>query len=179
MAKRFTDSDKWKKTFLRNLPSVYKIFWLYLCDDCSNCGIWETSEIDIAMIRTGEKINLDKALKLFNKDEARIHVFDKEKKWFIPSFVTFQYGDDFAQKASKNRLIGLVINTLTNLSLLSFVSNRYPLEPRYNGEQDKDKDKDMDKDKDKEGGMGGSVNNLIQVLAVRKAVSTFIPSRKR
>ena len=38
MAKRMTDTDKWKKGFIRSLPSKYKLFWLYILDDCDPFG---------------------------------------------------------------------------------------------------------------------------------------------
>jgi hypothetical protein len=148
MAKRFTDTDKWKKGFLKSLPSPYKIFWLYLCDECTNYGVWETSEIDVALIRTGEKFDLKTALDLFNAGEQRIYGFDANKKWFIPSFVTFQYGDDFLIKASKNRLIEQVRSFLEKFGLIEQIPVRGPLQRAAN------KDKDMDMDKDKEQGTG-------------------------
>ena len=39
MAKRFTDTDKWKKGFIRNLPTKYKLLWLYILDDCNHAGV--------------------------------------------------------------------------------------------------------------------------------------------
>ena len=56
MAKRFTDTDKWKKGFIRNLPSKYKLLWLYILDDCNHAGIWDT-DFEVASIRIGSKIN--------------------------------------------------------------------------------------------------------------------------
>ena len=144
MAKRFTDTDKWKKPFLKSLPPNYLIFWLYLCDDCSNVGIWETSEVGVFKERTGKKVSLNEALKFFNKDEKRIHEFDGGKKWFIPGFVTFQYGEDFAIKASKNRLIEQAINHLTRLDLIKLIPVRYPLQRVARQEQDKDMDKEQE-----------------------------------
>ena len=56
MAKRFTDSDKWKKPFIRNLPLEYKIFWLYILDDCDHAGIWHI-DFEVAEIRLGIKLS--------------------------------------------------------------------------------------------------------------------------
>lgn len=150
MAKRFTDNEKWKKNFFRALPSKYKLFWLYLCDDCSNAGLWDTSEMEVAELRIGEKIDLNEALNLFNSDEKRIIEFNCGKKWFIPSFVLFQYGDDFAVKAGKNRLIESVIALLTKFDLLKSIPVGYPLDTRYNGYQRMEKDREKEKDKEKE-----------------------------
>lgn len=144
MAKRFTDTDKWKKGFIRALPSPYKIFWFYLLDDCNNAGVWDV-DMEVVCLRTGEEIDQKKALKFFNKDEKRIHVFDNGKKWFIPPFITFQYGEDFVLKTSKNRLIKRVHDDLARLKLLNLIPVRYPLNSLHDGEQEKDKDMDMDK----------------------------------
>jgi len=87
MAKRFTDTEKWKKPFIRGLQGVYKLLWLYICDDCDHAGIWQV-DMDVAQIRIGEKIDLNEAIKSF---EDKIIIFDNGNKWFIPSFVEFQY----------------------------------------------------------------------------------------
>tara|TARA_R100000773_G_C4190135_1_gene96349 strand:+ start:20 stop:676 length:657 start_codon:yes stop_codon:yes gene_type:complete len=88
MAKRFTDTDKWKKGFIKNLPAKYKLLWLYILDDCCHAGIWET-DFEVAAIRIGIKINQQEATKLFEK---QIKIFDEGNKWFIPKFIDFQYG---------------------------------------------------------------------------------------
>ena len=88
MAKRFTDTDKWKKGFIRNLPSKYKLLWLYILDDCNHAGIWET-DFEVASIRIGSKISEKEAVKYFAE---QIKIFDNGNKWFIAKFVDFQYG---------------------------------------------------------------------------------------
>lgn len=88
MAKRFTDTDKWKKGFIRNLPAKYKLLWLYILDDCNHAGIWDT-DFEVASIRIGSKINEKEACKVFAE---QIKIFDKGNKWFIPKFIDFQYG---------------------------------------------------------------------------------------
>ena len=88
MAKRFTDTDKWKKGFIRNLPSKYKLLWLYILDDCNHAGLWET-DFEVASIRIGSKISEKEAVKHFAE---QIKIFDNGNKWFIAKFVDFQYG---------------------------------------------------------------------------------------
>ena len=88
MAKRFTDTDKWKKGFIRNLPAKFKLLWLYILDDCNHAGIWDT-DFEVASIRIGSKINEKEAVKIFAE---QIKIFDKGNKWFIPKFIDFQYG---------------------------------------------------------------------------------------
>jgi hypothetical protein len=88
MAKRFTDTDKWKKGFIRNLPAKFKLLWLYILDDCNHAGIWDT-DFEVASIRIGSKISEKEACKVFAE---QIKIFDKGNKWFIPKFIDFQYG---------------------------------------------------------------------------------------
>ena len=88
MAKRMTDTDKWKKGFIRSLPSKYKLFWLYILDDCDHAGVWET-DFEVASIRIGSKITEKEAAQLL---ASQIKIFDGGNKWFIPKFNDFQYG---------------------------------------------------------------------------------------
>ncbi|QDP67849.1 MAG: hypothetical protein Unbinned8210contig1002_37 [Prokaryotic dsDNA virus sp.] len=88
MAKRFTDTEKWKKGFIRNLPAKFKLLWLYILDDCNHAGIWDT-DFEVASIRIGSKISEKEACRVFAE---QIKIFDKGNKWFIPKFIDFQYG---------------------------------------------------------------------------------------
>jgi len=50
MAKRFTDTDKWKKTFIRTMKAPYKLLWLYILDECDHAGIWQV-DFDVDEIK--------------------------------------------------------------------------------------------------------------------------------
>src|SRR6187551_466134 len=102
MAKRFTDTDKWKKQFIRGLEAPYKLLWLYILDDCDMAGIWP-EDFEVAEIRTGEKLNRDKAIKAFGD---RVEIFGN--KWFIKDFIPFQYGE----LKETNRMHVAVLGTL-------------------------------------------------------------------
>lgn len=92
MAKRFTDTDKYKKPFLRTLPGPYKLFWDFLIHECNYAGIWIVDfEIAQIYIGTDMKITYRKSLELFNTGETRIYEFDEGKKWFILPFLKLQY----------------------------------------------------------------------------------------
>jgi len=136
MAKRFTDTNKYRKPFIRGLQGAYKLLWDYLYHDCDHAGVWIV-DFEIAQIYIGSDmpVNKEDALKYFNKNEKRIVEFDNGKKWFIPSFIEFQYGILNEQ----NRAHNSVILILKNKGLTSFLQ----------GAKDKDKEQDMDKDKDK------------------------------
>jgi hypothetical protein len=135
MAKRFSDTDKWKKPFLRSLKAPYKLLWLYILDDCDHAGIWQV-DLQIAEIKIGEKLDYEEALKQFGE---RILVFNDGDKWLIKDFIEFQYGE----LNPKNRVHLSVLNILDKYKIKPLIS---PLQ----GAKDKDKDKYKDKDKEKD-----------------------------
>jgi hypothetical protein len=140
MAKRFTDTEKWKKPFIRGLQGPYKLLWLYICDDCDHAGIWQV-DMDVAQIRIGEKIDLKEAITSFDE---KIIIFDKGNKWFIPSFLEFQYPSGLN---SDNRAHNSVIILLEKYNLR--ISKNKPFISPLEGAMDMDKVMDKDKDKDK------------------------------
>lgn len=89
MAKRFTDNEKWKKRFFRDLPMEYKLLWIYILDDCNHAGIWDV-DLEVAGIRIGYKHFNQAPLEEVFADQ--IVVFQNGYKWFIPDFICFQYG---------------------------------------------------------------------------------------
>lgn len=141
MSKRFTDTDKWKKAVLKSMPAPYKLLWLYICDDCSHAGIWHV-DIDVAALRIGENVTAERAKEIFGE---KIVVFDKGEKWFIPTFIEFQYGE----LNEKNKVHLSVIKELNKYNLLENKDHTSPLQ----GAKDMDKDKEKDKDKGVVGGL--------------------------
>jgi hypothetical protein len=142
MAKRFTDTEKWKKPFIRGLQGPYKLLWLYICDDCDHAGVWQV-DLEVAEIRIGEKINRIEALKSFGD---KIVMFDDGNKWFIPSFIEFQYPSGLNPD---NRAHSSIIHLLEKYNLTK--TQNKPLVSPSQGRKDMDMVMDMDKDKDKEG----------------------------
>lgn len=143
MSKRFTDTDKYKKAFIRGLPGAYKLLWDYLYHDCDHAGVWH-KDFEIAQIYLGKDmpINEEKAIELFNQGKERIKFLDGGRKWLILPFIGFQYG----KLNPENRAHSSVLKVLEKAGIKGLVS---PLK----GAMDKEKDKD--KDKVKEGGVGG------------------------
>jgi|TARA_R110002153_G_scaffold246043_1_gene401638 hypothetical protein len=111
MAKRFTDTDKWKKGFMKSLSTKYKLLWLYIVDDCNHAGVWET-DFEVASIRIGSKISENEAIKHFAE---QIRIFDNGDKWFVPKFIDFQYG----QLNSNSRPHQAVIKLIEKYDLYS------------------------------------------------------------
>lgn len=110
MAKRFTDTNKWKKPYIRGLQAPYKLLWFYILDDCDHAGIWEV-DFEVAAIRIGESVNEADALKIFGNHVIQI----AKHKWWIPDFISFQYGE----LNDKNRLHQSVIQILTKFQIES------------------------------------------------------------
>ena len=86
MAKRFTETEKWKDPWFSNLTNDEKIVWLFLLDDCNHAGIWQVNLRRLNFeCRTNYTLN-----ELTNFLQYRICVLSEEK-WFIPKFISFQY----------------------------------------------------------------------------------------
>lgn len=138
MAKRMTDTDKWKKRFVRELSPQHKLLWFYILDDCNHAGIWDV-DLEVASIRVGFDLSHDNLPSSFGE---KIISFDNGDKWFIPEFIDFQYGE-------------LNPNSNVHKSVIALLE-KYNLEGYLKGSQrvqstlnNKDKDKDIVKVKAK------------------------------
>jgi len=86
MAKRFTETEKWKDPWFSNLTNDEKIVWLFLLDDCNHAGIWQVN-----LRRLNFECRTNYSLRdIMNFLENRICEISEEK-WFIPKFISFQY----------------------------------------------------------------------------------------
>lgn len=148
MAKRFTDSNKWKDPFFEQLTKDLKLAWLYLLDDCDHAGIWKKSikRLNFSLDTNFTEKDLLEAFK------ERITVLDADK-WFIVKFITFQYGNEFIK--SKQKAVVSVIKILNEHNLIKELDNgiltlSIPLTNPMNTLMDQDQDKDMDQDKEKD-----------------------------
>lgn len=105
MAKRFTDTGKWKKRWYRKLPPKMKAAWDYLCDNCDHAGIWE-ADFEMMSDYVGDDVTAEECEEHFDKKRF-IRISDE--KCFLPGFLTFQYGDT------------IYINNNTHLSALKLL----------------------------------------------------------
>ena len=87
--KRFTETTKWKDSWFMDLNKDFKLFWIYLLDECDNCGVWDVN-MKLARFLTETEITDTQVLETF-KD--KIIILEDGKKWLIPNFIKFQYGD--------------------------------------------------------------------------------------
>jgi uncharacterized phage protein (TIGR02220 family) len=133
MAKRFTDSRKYRDPWFRKLSPIQKCVWDYMIHECNHAGIWEV-DFELASFCIGTAIDEESIDWL----KGRIYAISDEK-WFIPNFIEFQYGE----LNQENRVHKSVIDLLKKEGAYKVLIS--PLQ----GCKDKDKDKNKDKDKDK------------------------------
>lgn len=86
MAKRDTETEKWKNPWFRKLSPKSKLLWLYLIENCDHAGFWK-EDFALASFQIG--FDLDQAdLKDFLGKVIRID----EDTLFIRGFAAFQCG---------------------------------------------------------------------------------------
>ena len=100
MAKRYFDTDIWKKRWFRSLSPKYKGVWWYIISQCDHAGIFEP-DIDIMSIFIGGELDEGSILEVF-KDRI-IHL--DNGKWFIPKFIQFQYNAATPEELNQNNRV--------------------------------------------------------------------------
>jgi hypothetical protein len=176
VAKRFTDTNKYKKPFLRGLQGAYKLLWDFLYHDCDHAGIWIV-DFEIAQVYLGADMPVNKkdALKFFNtEDETRVIELDGGKRWFIPSFIEFQYGNlSEKNKAHSNIILVLKRYGLLDENLKITEKKNKPLSSTFKapseehicplqGDKEMVKEKEMEKEMEKD--FGKSENLLSPII---------------
>jgi hypothetical protein len=145
IAKRFIDTDIFKKQFVRSLQAPYKLLWIYILQDCNHAGIWDV-DMEVAQIRISEKINQKSALFYF---AGKVFEISGGSKWFIPEFISFQYGELNPENRAHNSVISILKKEALLNENLTIKELYKPLTSPLQGAKDMDKDKDMVKDMDK------------------------------
>lgn len=158
MAKRFTDSDKWKDDWYISLNNDYKVVWQWLLDNCTHSGLCKRS---MSLLNLMCKVD-------FLEDEMIVKM-DKRiiahgSYWFIPKFIKFQYSTLHSNKAAVISVVkDIFIHNLKPMIPESFGNDYIIKEESFENHckmiKDMVKDKDKDKVKDK-GGMGGKIKAI-------------------
>jgi hypothetical protein len=86
MAKRFTDSEKWNDPWFMEISPDMKLVWGYLTDNCNHAGIWKINN-KLAGFQLGFPLDADSIPEKFKG-----RIFRLGDYFFIPKFLTFQYG---------------------------------------------------------------------------------------
>lgn len=139
MAKRFTDTDKWKKPFYRRLSLKHKCLFQFIVDNCNMAGVWDV-DLELASFQIGEKYNFGELKAVF---EEKFFFFDHDQKLFIIDFIKFQYGDELTGKSPVHRK---VIATLKGYK----VGNDTLFDIVVNTLFDRVKEKDKEEEKEEE-----------------------------
>lgn len=135
MPKRFTASEKWDDPWFRRLSPEMKLFWIYLLDRCNVAGIWD-ADIDLAQFYVGKELALEEIRSTFR---GRIIVLP-DGKWFVPKFITFQYGQlSMTNPAHKNVIAILKRHRFIEADLRFNEAPRKLLQSSFKAPKDKDK----------------------------------------
>ncbi len=108
MAKRFTDTTKWNEDWFLELSNSYKLFWIYICDNCDHAGIFKPNKRIFELI-VGEKMNVTDFLESCNLDKVRV-VELENGRWYLTGFISFQYG---GKLNVNNRVHKSILSVLT------------------------------------------------------------------
>lgn len=139
MAKRFTDTEKWKDPWFDNLSGVGKLFFYYLLDMVDCAGIWKTNFGHFKK-NTGFVFSHDDITREFSE---KLMLLDNGN-YFLTNFIKFQYGTlNKTNNAHKGVFKSLDYN---NIETSPYLAPNKPLPSPtaapFKGAQDKDKDKD-------------------------------------
>lgn len=123
MAKRFTDTGKWKRPWFRALSMQAKVLWQYICDDCDHAGIW-IADFDLVTFQVGFRVDEAILKRLLGTKIVRLN----GEKFFIPSFFEFQYAetkDGFKAKQSALKILKSFGLTEPDSDCLRDLTNSY------------------------------------------------------
>lgn len=153
MAKRLTDTDKWKDDWYVSLSNDSKVVWQWLIDNCNHAGICKRS---IVLLNTMCKVNYTEE-KMIEEMDRRVIIIGNI--WFIPKFIKFQYSTLFSSKPAVVSVVKeLFLYNLIGIIPESFGDDYNIVSESFDNHckmiKDKDKDIVKDKDKDRKGGMG-------------------------
>lgn len=65
-----------------------KCAWQYLCDNCDHAGLWD-ADFELVTEYVGDTVTAEECESHFTR--KRLHKIS-EDKYFLPGFLTFQYG---------------------------------------------------------------------------------------
>lgn len=145
MAKRLTDTDKWKDEWYLSLNNNYRIVWQWLIDNCSHSGFCKPS---ISFLNFMCKVSVSEDEIIEAMDGRLIKV---DKQWFIPKFIKFQYPTLISNKPVIVSVVKDILNYRCQQFLLEFGEEYTIIAESLDNHLEiiKDKDKYKSKVKDK------------------------------
>jgi hypothetical protein len=162
MAKRFTDSELWKKQrWFRKLSANHKLAFMYIKDQCDHAGIWKIDCADLVDDLGLPTFNLTEFVESCNTDfdkvtgqkkfKERIRVLDRGSLW-VTGFFQFQYAGKGGSVNASAAPVKTAIQILQGLGLFDeglakgYITLKQELQETYTSPKEKDKDKEKDKE---------------------------------
>jgi len=135
MAKRLTDSEKWKDEWFLSLDNDCRMIWIYILDNCSHAGLLKKN-LKLMNFCCNTSYTEESLKEIFNE-----RLIDLGDTYFIPKFLKFQYGN-----LSSDRPV--IVSVRNELSLHKhYIMIKESLDNHCLRIKDKSKDKSKDKDK--------------------------------
>lgn len=130
MPRRFCDSERWDKRWLRKLSPELKLAFAYILDTCDRAGYWQ---VDL------DKLKFDLGIDITEDDLVKIKDFEIKDGWLIvKDFISFQYPKGLSDQ---------------NRAHIGVIEQLSKMKTRLRGIKDPmDKDKNKDNGKDKRTG---------------------------
>jgi hypothetical protein len=113
MARRFVDTEIWKKKWYRTLQPKEKCFLKYIWDNCNNAGIWEV-DMEAARYFIGEDVGDPEK---FLPENIEIVKLENDTKWFLPGFLKYQYPNGL----NSNKPIVIAVRRILEKNNLSLI----------------------------------------------------------
>jgi hypothetical protein len=86
--KRFTETEKWRDCWFRQLPPILKLGYLFVLDHCNAAGVWDP-DYALGDFHVGERVDWDDLAKRMG--DERLHKMSNGR-WHLLKFVSFQWG---------------------------------------------------------------------------------------
>lgn len=155
MAKRFIDTEIWKRPWFRKLKPAEKCAFRYILENCDSVGVWIPDE-ESAEYFIGEKVDWDLLVEGSNGNIERL----ESGKWWLPDFCRFQYGTLDENTKDRPRLSYIRLLKDHGLWKREGVSKGLvsPLQGAKNKNKTRtrlDKEKEQEKEKDSQGASKG------------------------
>lgn len=164
MSKRFSATEIWDEDWFLELTNKEMLLWFFIKDNCDHAGVWKSNFKKFQMFakcKVDDKLFFEKV----NLDKQRITLL-KNGRWFINSFIQFQYFDKKADfylnlKNPLHRSIYKIINE-NEIDLKIIIGLKGVSEGGFEGTIKHPKDKVKDKDKEVlKGGVGENLDYFL------------------
>lgn len=162
MAKRYYDSEIWKKKWFQKITDVQRSLFLYMLANCDCAGIYEPDSIMLSFfIKTDD---VQKEISEINTIKKQVEILPNGR-FFIIDFIEFQYFNtkDKHLNINNNAHKGVIKCLIKNdIDIKKYLAPNEPLMSPCLGALDMDKDMDKDK-KECSNTTLNEVNNFVKI----------------